>query len=161
MKRIIICCDGKHWDFLPSTNDPPLTPCPTGTWQNSDGGVKEEPTNITRITRALKSVSSSGIPQIVYYQSGVGTGGSIDKIIGGGTGEGLLENVREAYGFLAHNYHPGDTIHLFGFSRGAYTARSICGLICRLGVLTKRGMDGFYEVYQVRLIPSTTPLDNR
>ncbi|KAI5858652.1 hypothetical protein BZA05DRAFT_10029 [Tricharina praecox] len=128
MKRIIICCDG--------------------TWQNSDGGVKEDPTNITRITRALKSVSSSGIPQIVYYQSGVGTGGTIDKIIGGGTGDGLLENVREAYGFLAHNFHPGDTIHLFGFSRGAYTARSICGLICRLGVLTKRGMDGFYEVYQ-------------
>jgi hypothetical protein len=66
----------------------------------------------------------------------------------GGTGEGLSENVREAYGFLAHNYHPGDTIHLFGFSRGAYTARSICGLICRLGILTKRGMDGFYQIYK-------------
>ncbi|KAF8542798.1 hypothetical protein BDD12DRAFT_727926 [Trichophaea hybrida] len=128
MKRIIICCDG--------------------TWQNSDGGVLEDPTNITRITRALKSESSDGIAQIVYYQAGVGTGGAIDKIIGGGTGDGLSENVREAYGFLAHNFHPSDTIHLFGFSRGAYTARSICGLICRLGILTKRGMDRFYQIYK-------------
>ena len=56
--------------------------------------------------------------------------------------------MREAYGFLCHNYHPGDTIHLFGFSRGAYTARSICGLVCRLGLLTKRGMEGFYDIYK-------------
>lgn len=143
----------RYAHILHSTGNPncDLSLTSAGTWQDSDGGVKEVPTNITRITRALKSVSSSGIPQIVYYQSGVGTGGKIDKIVGGGTGNGLLENVREAYGFLAHNYHPGDTIHFFGFSRGAYTARSICGLICRLGVLTKRGMDRFYEIYQVSL----------
>ena len=55
--------------------------------------------------------------------------------------------MREAYGFLCHNYHPGDTIHLFGFSRGAYTARSICGLVCRIGLLTKLGMDDFYTIY--------------
>lgn len=128
MKRLIICCDG--------------------TWQNSDGGVKEDPTNITRITRALRHAAADGTPQIVYYQSGVGCGGTIDKIVGGGTGAGLGEHVREAYGFLAHNFYPGDTIHLFGFSRGAYTARSICGLICRLGVLKKRGMDNFYDIYQ-------------
>ena len=56
--------------------------------------------------------------------------------------------MREAYGFLANNYHPGDAILLFGFSRGAYTARAVCGLVCRLGVLTKRGMDDFYDVYR-------------
>jgi len=127
-KRIIICCDG--------------------TWQNSDGGKVEVPTNVTRITRALKSYTDDGISQVVYYQSGVGTGGTVNRLVGGGTGLGLSENVREAYGFLAHNYHPGDTIHLFGFSRGAYTARSICGLICRIGVLTKKGMSSFYQVYQ-------------
>jgi hypothetical protein len=54
-----------------------------GTWQNSDGGVKEVPTNITRITRALLNTAADGTPQIVYYQSGVGCGGTIDKIIGG------------------------------------------------------------------------------
>ena len=66
----------------------------------------------------------------------------------GGTGFGLSEHVREAYGFLAHNYHPGDTIHFFGFSRGAYTARSTVGLVCRIGLLTKAGMDGFFQVYK-------------
>ncbi|CCX15030.1 Similar to Uncharacterized protein YEL023C; acc. no. P39992 [Pyronema omphalodes CBS 100304] len=128
MKRLILCCDG--------------------TWQDSDGGVIEDPTNITRIVRALKSQAADGTHQIVYYQSGVGTGGTVDRLVGGGTGQGLSEHVREGYGFISHNYHPGDTIHLFGFSRGAYTARSICGLICRLGVLTKRGMDDFYNIYQ-------------
>lgn len=105
------------------------------------------PTNVTRICRAIKSQADDGTPQIVYYQAGVGTGGMWSKFVGGSTGEGLSENVREGYGFLAHNYHPGDSIHLFGFSRGAYTARSICGLICRIGILTKRGMDDFYTVY--------------
>ncbi|CAZ85424.1 unnamed protein product [Tuber melanosporum] len=128
MKRIIICCDG--------------------TWQDSDGGKLEVPTNVTRVARALKSFTDDGVSQVIYYQSGVGTGGTVNRLIGGGTGFGLSENVREAYGFLAHNYHPGDTIHLFGFSRGAYTARSICGLVCRIGILTKKGMDNFYQVYQ-------------
>ncbi|RPB12768.1 hypothetical protein P167DRAFT_487458 [Morchella conica CCBAS932] len=127
-KRIIICCDG--------------------TWQSSDGGEPSVPTNVTRITRALKSYTKKdGISQIVYYQSGVGTGGTLNKILGGGTGYGLDEHVREAYCFLSHNYHPGDSIHLFGFSRGAYTARSVCGLICTVGVLTKKGMDEFHDVW--------------
>jgi uncharacterized protein (DUF2235 family) len=53
----------------------------------------------------------------------------------GGTGSGLSEHVREAYGFLAHNYAAGDEIFLFGFSRGAYTARSVAGLISQAGLL--------------------------
>jgi len=126
-KRIIVCCDG--------------------TWQNSDGGDKGVPTNVTRISRALKSYTGGGMAQTVYYQSGVGTGGPVDKVVGGGVGYGLSEHVREAYGFLAHNYLPGDTIHLVGFSRGAYTARSICGLISRIGILTKKGMESFHKVY--------------
>lgn len=65
----------------------------------------------------------------------------------GGTGYGLDEHVREAYGFLAHNYHPGDSIHLLGFSRGAYTARSVCGLVCTVGLLTKKGMDDFHTIW--------------
>lgn len=52
-------------------------------------------------------------------------------------------------GFLAHNYdpNPGDEIFFFGFSRGAYTARSIAGLVTKLGLLSKRGMDYFPQVY--------------
>jgi hypothetical protein len=62
-------------------------------------------------------------------------------------GEGLSANVRGAYGFLAHNYDEGDEIFFFGFSRGAYTARAVAGLVTFMGLLTKRGMDHFPEVY--------------
>jgi hypothetical protein len=63
-------------------------------------------------------------------------------------GAGLSANVRSAYGFLAHNYNPGDQIYFFGFSRGAYTARAIAGLVTSFGLLTKKGMDNFSHVYQ-------------
>lgn len=57
-----------------------------------------------------------------------------------------MEYVREAYSFIVHNWSHGDEIYLFGFSRGAYTARSVAGLISRFGLLTKRGMDKFGDV---------------
>jgi uncharacterized protein (DUF2235 family) len=88
-----------------------------------------------------------GIAQVVYYQAGVGTGfGRINKFFGDATGEGLKQNIREAYSFIAHNYLEGDEIYLFGFSRGAYTARAIAGLISQFGLLTNRGMDGFWDL---------------
>ncbi|KAL8966136.1 MAG: hypothetical protein Q9183_003505, partial [Haloplaca sp. 2 TL-2023] len=107
------------------------------------------PSNITRITHAIKAKSSDGIPQIVFYQGGVGTeGGIISKVIGGATGQGLSDNVREAYAFLANNYSNGDEIFLIGFSRGAFTARSVAGLIGGAGLLTKSGLPDLGEVYR-------------
>jgi Uncharacterized alpha/beta hydrolase domain (DUF2235) len=53
-----------------------------------------------------------------------------------------------AYVFLCHNYAPGDEIYLFGFSRGAYTARAIAGLVCEFGLMTKPGLEGFGKVYR-------------
>ncbi|TIA26832.1 hypothetical protein D6C81_00378 [Aureobasidium pullulans] len=85
---------------------------------------------------------------IVYYQAGIGTGlGIKDQLLGGGTGLGLSEHIREAYYFLANNYTPGDSIFLVGFSRGSFTARSLGGLIGNLGLLNKRGLPHFYEVF--------------
>lgn len=84
----------------------------------------------------------------MYYQAGVGTDESWwDHVYGGGTGAGLSENIREAYSFLTMNYTPGDEIFLIGFSRGAFTARSIAGLISCVGLLTAKGMADFYEVF--------------
>ena len=57
----------------------------------------------------------------------------------GTVGLGLSEKVRSAYAFMANNYVPGDRIFIFGFSRGAFTARAIGGLICKMGLLDKRG----------------------
>lgn len=67
----------------------------------------------------------------------------------GAFGIGLEDNVRAGYGFLAHNYdrRAQDEIYLFGWSRGAYTARSIAGLVSKFGLLDKAGMDNISKVY--------------
>ena len=160
-KRLIVCCDG--------------------TWMSSDQAKssKENPTNITRLCRAIENVEvlsdGSEIQQVVYYQRGIGTGdmGFMQKAIAGkaqlsvvitrgigadyfqgGTGYGLDQNVREAYYFLSNNYQDGDELYLFGFSRGAYTARAISGLIGDIGLLNKWGITFFpdiYKQYQCRL----------
>lgn len=132
-KRLIVCCDG--------------------TWLDSNSGLHDgkiiPPSNVTRICRAIKTTSDDGIPQIVYYQSGVGSTGTLsNKVVGGAIGEGVAENVREAYSFVANNYSPGDEIFLIGFSRGAFTARSIGGLIGAIGVLTKTGLSSFPVIYK-------------
>jgi uncharacterized protein (DUF2235 family) len=138
-----------------SSTSPPLT---LGTWQDSDAPAvdksKFSPSNISLLSRAVVQVTTGTIPgiqpgteQIVYYQQGVGTSSSLlERLRGGAFGDGLMENVREAYGFIVHNWTEGDEIYLFGFSRGAYTARSVAGLISRFGLLTKRGMDKFGDV---------------
>ncbi|KAL5427419.1 hypothetical protein PMIN06_011756 [Paraphaeosphaeria minitans] len=132
-KRLIVACDG--------------------TWLNSDNGMVNGklsvPSNVTRMSRAIKAVSQDGVPQIVNYHFGVGSsGGRLNRIISGATGEGLGDNVREAYSFLANNYHPGDEIFLLGFSRGSFTARAIGGLIGEVGLLTKKGLNALPEVFE-------------
>lgn len=112
---------------------------------DSDNGVSNQvlqlPSNVSRICRAITVEGRNDVTQIVYYQPGVGTvGNMIDRIRGGATGEGLSHNIREAYAFLAHNYSDGDEIFLLGFSRGAFTARTIAGLIGNMGLLTKEGL---------------------
>ena len=90
------------------------------------------------------------VPQVIFYQNGIGTGSPslYDKYIGGATGEGLAENIREAYAFICLNYSPGDEIFLVGFSRGAFTARSISSLIRAVGLLTADGMKYFYQIFE-------------
>ena len=75
-------------------------------------------------------------------------GGFESKYIGGGTGSELSDHARECFAFLCNNYQPGDEIFLFGFSRGAYTARAISTLINDIGLLTAMGMEFFNEVFE-------------
>ena len=70
------------------------------------------------------------------------------RVAGGLTGEGIKENIREAYSFLSTNFMDGDEIFLLGFSRGAFTARSVGGLIGDLGLLTKAGLPYFGEIFE-------------
>jgi hypothetical protein len=97
----------------------------------------------------MKNTSRDGIPQVVHYQAGVGSiGGPLSRVFGGAVGAGLKENVLEAYSYLAINYKAGDEIFLLGFSRGAYTARSVGGMIGDLGLLTKEGLPYFPEIFE-------------
>ncbi|KAF2843357.1 hypothetical protein M501DRAFT_925408 [Patellaria atrata CBS 101060] len=133
IKRLILACDG--------------------TWLNSDNtklnGELAIPSNVTRITRAIKPESSDGTQQVVFYQEGIATmGGIFTRVVGGAIGAGVQENVREGYSFLCNNYHPGDEIILLGFSRGAFTARSIAGLIAIIGLLTKKALNYLPEIHR-------------
>ncbi len=130
MKRLVVCFDG--------------------TWNSADSGGAE--TNVPRIARAVSASSlGEGTPQLTLYLRGVGsTGIALQRILGGFTGEGVDDNIRSAYMFLAQNYIPrtengpggrpyaGDRIYIFGFSRGAFTARSLCGFIGCTGLLKRQ-----------------------
>jgi uncharacterized protein (DUF2235 family) len=61
---------------------------------------------------------------------------------------GLAEHIREAYSFICNNYDHGDEIILIGFSRGAWTARSIATLIQAIGLLNRQGLIYFYQIFQ-------------
>lgn len=92
----------------------------------------------------------------MYYHSGVGTSDALDRVLGGAVGLGLSRNVRDAYAFIAANYCEGDEIFLFGFSRGAYTARSVAGMIGWIGLIHKADLDDFallWEGYRLRNHP--------
>ena len=104
--------------------------CFDGTWNSDD---RASPTNVVKTYQALPDATAAGTPQIGYYDRGVGTG-RFDRVRGGVVGLGLARNVEIAYVWLSSNYRPGDRLFLFGYSRGAYTARSLAGLIGLCGV---------------------------
>jgi len=122
LKRIVICYDGT-WSAL--TNP-------------------DEVTNVVRVAQAVMPVSSKGIHQVVYYNAGVGSGGPLDRFLGGVFGAGLRDNVKRGLAFLSLNWEapepdePADEIYIFGFSRGAYTARALAGVIGAIGGIPKQ-----------------------
>lgn len=125
-KRIILCCDG--------------------TWSEPED-VKNDrivPTNVLKTVRAVSPYdTTTDTDQVVFYDQGVGTGtvGLIDKYLGGGTGVGISKNILDCYRFLCNNYAEGDTIFCFGYSRGAYTVRSLSGMLDAVGLLEKADME--------------------
>lgn len=146
-KKIIVCCDGT-WRDSDASLVTGSSLLPWAFFFPVKNPTEPIPTNVTRIGRAIKPVDSDGRAQVVYYQPGVGTqGGILSRIIAGAIGQGLAENVREAYSFIAMNYVEGDEIYLVGFSRGAYTARSVAGLLGDFGLLTRDGLDYFLDIF--------------
>lgn len=126
-------------DFF--TNVALLAKCIT----NSSGAASPSPPS----SPGGKEGAEAGVmPQIVFYQSGIGTGGGlIQRLYDQGTGLSLGSKIEEAYCFVVDNYQPGDELFFFGFSRGAYTARCITGLINWCGILTKVEMTHFADIW--------------
>jgi uncharacterized protein (DUF2235 family) len=100
-----------------------------GTWKKADD---KNISNVVKLMRSVKTMASDGVPQLTFYDPGVGTESPVRRLFGGAFGVGVSENIRDGYRFIANNYEEGDEIYLFGFSRGAYTARSLGGLISEL-----------------------------
>ncbi|KAF6814817.1 hypothetical protein CSOJ01_03828 [Colletotrichum sojae] len=126
-KRLVICCDG--------------------TWNNSTtGGV---PTNVSRLSAAVAHKCCTGMPQVVYYHRGAGTEESrAASFLGGLFGLGVRQDIVDCYRFICDNYNPGDEIIIVGFSRGAFTARSISSMVCSLGFLNRAGLDYLGAIYR-------------
>ena len=132
-KRIVVLCDG--------------------TWQSSVTGFKNVPSNITRLARSIarsgKDKDGKIWQQVAYYDEGIGIGDltRLEKLRQGGLGVGFIGNVIQCYNFIVMNYSPGDQIFCFGFSRGAYTARAVAGLVNDIGVIPPKDMQDFPDLY--------------
>jgi uncharacterized protein (DUF2235 family) len=142
MKRIVLCADG--------------------TWNEAERKNKvtgrPQPTNVLKIARAVLPRTSSGVDQILYYHEGVGTFSGLDKFTGGAFGSGIERNVRALYRFLVYNFLPDDQVYLFGFSRGAFTVRTLLGFMNLVGLVQKN--DEYYTPELYGLYESGTPKDS-
>jgi uncharacterized protein (DUF2235 family) len=134
-KDIVICCDGTGNEFGQSNS------------------------NVVKLYKMLTRSDA----QLAYYHPGVGTMGSRNaltqigrwwtRLIGLAFGYGISENVADAYQFLMRTFASGDSVYIFGFSRGAYTARALCGMLHMLGLLTQ-GNEGLIP-YAIRMMKQT------
>ena len=125
-RQLVICCDGTNNNLTGNTND----------------------TNVVKLAQLLAQFPSAEASQMVFYDPGVGNPGELpgatwadgisrwaQRVAGLAFGRGVYENMADCYLFLMRHYHPGDQIYIFGFSRGAFTARSVAGLVNQFGVL--------------------------
>ncbi|KAL1925491.1 uncharacterized protein VTP21DRAFT_374 [Calcarisporiella thermophila] len=124
-KKIVVLCDGT-W-YGPAANS-----------------------NVRKLYEEMKIDTD----QVVYYDSGVGIGGTIQNFfLSGAVAKDIDEKIKEAYRFIVKYYHPEARVWLFGFSRGAYTARCVSGIINHCGILEAANIalvDRVYEIYRSR-----------
>lgn len=114
MKRLVFCFDGS-WNRLDAPH----------------------PTNVLLTAESVLPMAEKGVAQVTFYDEGVGSAEG-EAFAGGVFGAGLVRNLSDGYRFLIFNYAPGDEIYVFGFSRGAYTARSFVGLLNTCGILDRQ-----------------------
>lgn len=159
MKHIISCSDGTWNKAIPQPATLVHTAGKTHITGPPDEDSKNEDTNVIKMYNSICSTgrdqaTGEPVPQVKIYDQGVGTGYSLkDRLLGGATGAGLDKNIKDVYQFFMLNYQPGDKLFFFGFSRGAYTARSLAGLIRNCGILKPENIqlvDKAYSLYRDR-----------
>ncbi len=113
-----------------------------GTWNQP---YALEPTNVIRLSRCIFGTDADDNQQTVIYSPGVGSGTGnnalarrLDRLLGGAFGWGLTDIIEDTYRNLVFAYEPGDELYIFGFSRGAFAARSLAGLIRSCGIPPRR-----------------------
>ncbi|MBR9728472.1 DUF2235 domain-containing protein [Shewanella intestini] len=133
-KRIVICADG--------------------TWNRPEKDLStDQASNVLRMARAIAPLDTNNVAQQVFYDWGVGS--YYDTMLGGMTGRGLHKNIVDCYRYIVQNYQPGDDIYLFGFSRGAYTVRSLCGLINNCGIVKRAQAQLIHQAFEHYKKPSS------
>ena len=172
-KRIVICFDGTwntpsesfaglkslHDRFASLTGRPKAAVADALESVEAAGGVE---TNVCRFYRSVRRLTAAqapdGIAQVKWYDQGVGTEW-YNRVRGGAFGIGLSRNIREGYRNLSQVWEEGDEVFILGFSRGAYTARSLVGMVRNCGLLPKALTAGepdgpeimeAYEIYRTR-----------
>ena len=123
-----------------------------GTWNKEGSGAD---TNVAKLDSArkiqafIKATAADGTLQHVHYHDGVGTEGDlIQKLLGGFIGLGLKKIIQDVYEFIVADYAAGDELYIVGFSRGAYAARALAGLIGASGIQRKLDANVFEVAWQ-------------
>jgi hypothetical protein len=132
LKRVILCLDG--------------------TWNNDAAPATR--TNVFKLHHAIAKTDDKGIPQDSQYIVGIAsTQGETAQFLKGAVGYGIAERIKEAYEQLVESYAAGDEIFLFGFSRGAFEARSLAGFITLFGVAKAKGAFAFDTAWSLYRTP--------
>ncbi len=113
-----------------------LVCCLDGTWNSDEHG--SVPTNVVKLHRSILPEDAGGVRQVSHYVEGISSAkGTRAQFLKGAVGYEVSDRIREGYEFLIDAYEPGDEIFLFGFSRGAFEARSLAGFITLFGIARK------------------------
>jgi uncharacterized protein (DUF2235 family) len=139
-RKLVVCCDGT-WN-TPRTETNVFR---TYRFLRERLGSPAEVTQKDGV-RTCGGRAGDGSEVLLFYDQGVGTDW-FSRLVGGAAGIGLSDNVRDAYHFLGQNFVPGSEIYVFGFSRGAYTARSLCGFIKAAGLLERPSAKDVWRAY--------------
>lgn len=163
-------------NMVPAMETRRIVLCLDGTWNStynqakrSDGHTVIKPSNVLKLCRAVKPRADNGREQLTYYDIGVGSLAEypgtanrllyfVDRTLGGGFGAGFEGNIEDALNFVVLNHRAGDKVFIFGFSRGAATARGLTRFLDWTQGLLPTKADAYYlpEIFRAYIRSKST-----